>query len=1031
MAQGHMVMGQEERRNRAKLEKTQISVATSNTEYEAAVKILEETTARWNREWKAAADKFQDLEEERLDFTKSSLWTFANLASTVCVSDDASCEKIRLSLEQMEVEKDIMSFITDKGTGQEIPDAPKYINFCRGDVGDNQSEVSEDDNFSVAQFPRAINPAFRSSSPQPSTFESHHDPNSALANNLAHRDAAPSHSRESLPLQQQQSAPQPSREVTLTPQQQHLRRSMEEQQQPRRSTESQRLRMTPTNQRSQDRSPYDRNQYGTAVAEQPAASRSREALPLQQQQPASLKSRDLSLTPQQPPPMRRSFEEHQQPRRSMEDQRQRLPPTSQRSYDAYQPGIMAAEHQPAPLITNQVTYTSPRQPMNTREIALPSQNRPAPLDRRQSSFTPQAPARASSRETTQSPQKQSVTSNSRESNYTPQKQHALQHSRESTYSPQKQPVLSNTKESTHTPQNQAASLNTRDTDVTTQKQPIHFQQSVEEQPQRPPTMATRSYDAGQHGPISVVPHDPYPLDGMTMLCRTGPLSDRSSQVTSNRPSSKDENSDYATSFSSAEPPSGKTSPIKLDPLPQASSSPTKSMFKKKSGFFQNHSPFRRKSVKEVQSPVQTTSRNTWHVPAAQNQGSPTRRLQPFESEPQQPRTVLHERTHSPDPIDANASVALGVGDNVLPVSKPDSKRRRETEPAKAAKDEPDPIAMALAELKTVTLGKQSSVRMSADQYHGIVTPVPGTPAANANRTQSIPIPGSQDAAAASRGTPPPTYQPAQAQSTPVSRLGVPPPACTSKAMKEATKKATAQARSVYGDAGRGDTSAHSTSPSSRSVYGTSPSSRPGTRGTDVPRAVSPVPAPAQASARSVSPQPQRQGTSASRRMNNRSVSPNPQASAREVSPAPYAEQQRPQSSYYQGHQQRNSSPAPRRGSEQPYYRQPSPNPSARAVSPAPYAEQQRPQSSYAPFTEQQRPQSSYASFTEQQRPQSSYSTKNMAVQLADPYGSQRSRHGRPDSRASAMYDGDARHGVADPSRLYTPDGRPILHYGKS
>ena len=122
-------MGQEERRNKAKLEKTQITLATSNTEYETAIKALEETTVRWNREWKAAADKFQDLEEERLDFTKSSLWTFANIASTVCVSDDASCEKIRLSLESMEVEKDITSFIAERGTGQEIPDAPKYINF--------------------------------------------------------------------------------------------------------------------------------------------------------------------------------------------------------------------------------------------------------------------------------------------------------------------------------------------------------------------------------------------------------------------------------------------------------------------------------------------------------------------------------------------------------------------------------------------------------------------------------------------------------------------------------------------------------------------------------------------------------------------------------------------------------------------------------------------------------------------------------------------------------------------------------------
>lgn len=193
-------MGQEERKNKAKLEKTQINLATSNTEYENAVKALEETTGRWNRDWKAAADKFQDLEEERLDFMKSSLWSFANIASTVCVSDDASCEKVRLSLENCEVEKDIIGFIRERGTGQEIPDPPKYINFCRGDV-DTQSEASEDENYSVAQFQRTINPAYRSSSPQPSTYESHHDPQSSLARDLNHDPSTP-----------------PSREATLTPQ---------------------------------------------------------------------------------------------------------------------------------------------------------------------------------------------------------------------------------------------------------------------------------------------------------------------------------------------------------------------------------------------------------------------------------------------------------------------------------------------------------------------------------------------------------------------------------------------------------------------------------------------------------------------------------------------------------------------------------------------------------------------------------------------------------------------------------------------
>ena len=113
-----MVMGQEERKNKAKMEKTQIQLASTNNEYEAAVKALEETTGRWNRDWKAACDvsparssprllpvadatqKFQDLEEERLDFMKSSLWTFANVASTVCVSDDA----VSLSLTGANVE---------------------------------------------------------------------------------------------------------------------------------------------------------------------------------------------------------------------------------------------------------------------------------------------------------------------------------------------------------------------------------------------------------------------------------------------------------------------------------------------------------------------------------------------------------------------------------------------------------------------------------------------------------------------------------------------------------------------------------------------------------------------------------------------------------------------------------------------------------------------------------------------------------------------------------------------------------------
>ena len=51
-----MVMGQEEKKNKARLEKAQGALTSSNSEYDSAIKALEKTTERWNRDWKAACD---------------------------------------------------------------------------------------------------------------------------------------------------------------------------------------------------------------------------------------------------------------------------------------------------------------------------------------------------------------------------------------------------------------------------------------------------------------------------------------------------------------------------------------------------------------------------------------------------------------------------------------------------------------------------------------------------------------------------------------------------------------------------------------------------------------------------------------------------------------------------------------------------------------------------------------------------------------------------------------------------------------
>ncbi|KAF2791534.1 hypothetical protein K505DRAFT_205811, partial [Melanomma pulvis-pyrius CBS 109.77] len=606
LAQAHMVMGQEERKNKAKLEKTQINMSTTSTEYEAAVKALEETTGRWNRDWKAACDKFQDLEEERIDYTKSSLWSFANIASTVCVSDDAACEKIRLSLEDCDVGKDITSFIKDNGTGQEIPDPPKFINFCRGDTTDTASEASDDGNYSVAQFQRTMNPTYRTSSPQPSMFESHHDPNNPLAREL-----------------------------------------------------------------------------------------------LGETTPASL--------PVQPP-------------------------------------------QPI----------QPTQPIQPKQAVQPTQ--------------PMQPV---------------------------------------------QPV-----------------------------QPPQSSRVI----QPDPRLVQAQQQARQQYQQSQVPHNDYPMEGMTQFCRIPAPLERSNIPSPIRPSSRDSQSDYSnpTSFSSIEPPSGSASPGKpMAPIPQQLDD--RQIQKKKSSFFQHHSPFRRKSKHEKEEPaasITPSNRNTWAPSSRRGNNENTSPTRPFGKGAH--GTILGDtRSASPEPVDPRANFQLNIGNNVFDVASPDS--RKQARPQKETQEELDPIAQALAELKGVT--KQGSVRVSADRYHGLATPAPpATPSVGAGPPGGMPTPlTSANMNTAQRGTPPPSYD------QPMSRLGAPQPAHTSRQMQKTTQMYVDQKTSMF-----------NTNSTSRP-----PTSTRGGAGQDMTRVPSPGPP------RATSPRPglytaQKQPQSPAA---HRSASPNPYAAS--------------------------------------------------------------------------------------------------------------------------------------------------------
>jgi len=540
-------------------------------------------------------------------------------------------------------------------------------------------------------------------------------------------------------------------------------------------------------------------------------------------------------------------------------------------------------------------------------------------------------------------------------------------------------------------------------------------------PRRPSQSQPPQFQQGQLGhfpDIPKVPHNEYPMDGMTQFCRLGPPSERSSVASPVRPSSRDSQSEYSnpTSFSSIEPSSGAHSPVKQMNGP---SDDERAVHKKRSGFFQNHSPFRRKSKHEKElpqnPPLMPSTRNTWAPSSVRPNGStspsPTRQPGLFSQNNRSTMFSSDRPTASPEPVDPRASFQLNVGNNVFDVASPDAQRVSPTKKA-AASEELDPIAQALAELKGVT--KQSSVRMSADRYHGLATPAPpGTPS---NGSGGMPTPLTNSAlGAAQRGTPPPSYDPG-------SRLGAPQPAFTSRAMQQTTQKYIDQKTSMFN------------SPARPSPYdqrtGSHNSSRPGTRngppgGQDAIRSTSPAPP------RSLSPRPGLYDSTPTRTQ----TQPPPQQPYRSTSPNPYAggapamggvpSNARPRAQSSSPVKPRDSygaygSPSAMRGN--------SPGQMPRAVSPQP----QQPRFGGAP--DPTRPGSSRGS--------------DMALQLAQPGQAERpmssyggsQRGGRP---VSSYYGNGAAPGAGGPGLAvrpraksiaapgeFTSDGRRILHYGK-
>ncbi len=399
---------------------------------------------------------------------------------------------------------------------------------------------------------------------------------------------------------------------------------------------------------------------------------------------------------------------------------------------------------------------------------------------------------------------------------------------------------------------------------------------------------------------------------------------------------------------------------------------------------------------------------------------------------------------SPEPVDPRANFQLNIGNNIFDVALPDSSKSSPVKPSpQPRQEELDPIAQALAELKGVT--KQSSLRVSADRYHGLVTPAP-TPGMSNGPAGAVPTPFAT-ANAIQRGTPPPSYD------QPVSRLGAPEPAFTAKAMQQTKQKYLDQKNNMFGTSTRA-------SPATRPTHALE------TRSTNqVTRVDSYV-----------------NGQDRTRQVTQRSISPRPDSFRENIAPSGHDSPNRQYDQYYLSQESRqdakshsqnqNSYQMQNAQQQQPQqgHQLHDPQQQQRARSPNPYGERNPYGDPNRPRTQSNSPVKSVASSYghygsrgsspgsasvpravspqpdyRQERPNSSRGS-DLALQLAPSpqaavqarpsssyYGGAASERGGYGARSSGSVSPGAprvrSQSVAE-QRQYTQDGLPILHYGE-
>ncbi|KAH9254997.1 hypothetical protein BASA81_006942 [Batrachochytrium salamandrivorans] len=119
---------------RAKYEKTLTQSKQYEQDYRSGVDRYGDIHRNWQADMTAACIDYQKMEEDRFQFIRGNIWNYTNFLSGICVAEDESCERIRVSLEKCDFAKDLALFLGRYSTGSEIPKPLSYIPFMEGSV---------------------------------------------------------------------------------------------------------------------------------------------------------------------------------------------------------------------------------------------------------------------------------------------------------------------------------------------------------------------------------------------------------------------------------------------------------------------------------------------------------------------------------------------------------------------------------------------------------------------------------------------------------------------------------------------------------------------------------------------------------------------------------------------------------------------------------------------------------------------------------------------------------------------------------